>query len=340
MGPRGHRTPERDRRRCDYPRIRPSSRSCGSRCPPGHASGSRIDGAGPDRARRRRLPRGGATRRAGRTRAARGEVRMLGDRRGARWPSVPSRRWSEESSPRSSSSCWPRSPRRPPPRTASRSPAAASPRRRTRAARASPTQVRMKATRARALPALPRRTGRSSTAQDDGALARARRARARPRTSRSRTRAATPSRSSPQSTGAAVATVALRARRGLRRVPGGATCRRPATPSKGATEFGRVGGHRRGPHALDGLPVLRRQLPLRRPWHPYGITAALPDCADNEGPQGTARAAAEHPQLRQPRAAAQHRRTTRRCPTSPRTTSPTRACTTAGSSACTRPACG
>ena len=25
-----------------------------------------------------------------------------------------------------------------------------------------------------------------------------------------------------------------------------------------------------------------------RPWHPYGITAALPDCADKEGPEGTA----------------------------------------------------
>ena len=60
------------------------------------------------------------------------------------------------------------------------------------------------------------------------------------------------------------------------------------TPTKGATEFGRVGG------AIDGhmhwmtYEYFGGRFHCGKPWDAFGITKALPDCAEIEGPGGTA----------------------------------------------------
>lgn len=60
------------------------------------------------------------------------------------------------------------------------------------------------------------------------------------------------------------------------------------TPTKGATEFGRVGG------AIDGhmhwmtFEYFGGRFHCGKPWDAFGITRALPDCAGIEGPRGTA----------------------------------------------------
>ena len=43
-----------------------------------------------------------------------------------------------------------------------------------------------------------------------------------------------------------------------------------------------------------------------RPWSPYGITYALPDCSDHRGPAGQRGADPEHAELRRARRAARH----------------------------------
>jgi microsomal dipeptidase-like Zn-dependent dipeptidase len=59
------------------------------------------------------------------------------------------------------------------------------------------------------------------------------------------------------------------------------------TPSKGSTSFGRVGGLVEGHMHWMTFEFLGGQFHCGRPWHPYGIRYALPDCSSIEGPQGT-----------------------------------------------------
>jgi hypothetical protein len=59
-------------------------------------------------------------------------------------------------------------------------------------------------------------------------------------------------------------------------------------PSKGATSFGRVGGFVEGHMHWMTFEFLGGNFHCGRPWHPYGIRYALPDCSSIEGPQGTA----------------------------------------------------
>ena len=82
-----------------------------------------------------------------------------------------------------------------------------------------------------------------------------------------------------------VATVRFTAAEGCAEFPE-ADLQATGTPAKGATEYGARRRHRRGPHALDGLPVLRRQLPLRPPWHAYGIAVRAAGLRGQEGPAG------------------------------------------------------
>jgi hypothetical protein len=60
------------------------------------------------------------------------------------------------------------------------------------------------------------------------------------------------------------------------------------TPSRGATPFGRVGGLVDGHMHWMTFEYLGGRFHCGRPWHPYGIAAALPDCASIEGPAGSA----------------------------------------------------
>ena len=144
----------------------------------------------------------------------------------------------------------------------------------------------------------------------------------------------------PQSTSSDERPSRFAPRRGLRRVPRGRPQRRPARPRRAPTEYGRVGGLVEGHMHWMTYEYFGGSFHCGRPWHPYGIPYALPDCADDRGPAGHRRAAAEHAQLRQPRAAARHERLPEADRVSRRTTSPTRARTGAGSSARAWPACG
>ena len=60
------------------------------------------------------------------------------------------------------------------------------------------------------------------------------------------------------------------------------------TPAKGATSYGRGARLRRGPHALDDLRVLRRQLPLRPAVASVRDPVRAARLRSIEGPQGTA----------------------------------------------------
>ena len=60
------------------------------------------------------------------------------------------------------------------------------------------------------------------------------------------------------------------------------------TPSRGATPFGRVGGLVDGHMHWMTFEYFGGRFHCGRPWHPYGIAAALPDCASIEGPAGSA----------------------------------------------------
>ena len=80
------------------------------------------------------------------------------------------------------------------------------------------------------------------------------------------------------------------------------------TPSKGATEFGRVGG------AIDGhmhwmtYEYFGGRFHCGKPWDAFGITFALPDCAAIEGPGGTAAVFQNFLNYGNPAAAARHAR--------------------------------
>ena len=60
------------------------------------------------------------------------------------------------------------------------------------------------------------------------------------------------------------------------------------TPAKGATSYGAVRGFMEGHMHWTTFNYLGGNFFCGRPWHPYGIPYALPDCSSIEGPQGTA----------------------------------------------------
>jgi hypothetical protein len=60
------------------------------------------------------------------------------------------------------------------------------------------------------------------------------------------------------------------------------------TPAKGDTSFGQVGGLVEGHMHWMTFEYIGGKFHCGRPWHPYGIQYALPDCSSVEGPQGTA----------------------------------------------------
>jgi hypothetical protein len=60
------------------------------------------------------------------------------------------------------------------------------------------------------------------------------------------------------------------------------------TPPRGDVPYGRVGGIVEGHMHWMTFEYLGGNFHCGRPWHPYGIPYALPDCASIEGPQGLA----------------------------------------------------
>jgi hypothetical protein len=60
------------------------------------------------------------------------------------------------------------------------------------------------------------------------------------------------------------------------------------TPARGDVPYGRVGGIVEGHMHWMTFEYLGGNFHCGRPWHPYGIPYALPDCASIEGPQGLA----------------------------------------------------
>lgn len=91
----------------------------------------------------------------------------------------------------------------------------------------------------------------------------------------------------PQSTKAAVATVRFAPAQGCAEFPE-ADLNSTGTETRGETEYGRVRGVLEGHMHWMAYDYFGGHFRCGRPWHEYGITAALPDCSDNEGPQGTA----------------------------------------------------
>ena len=59
-------------------------------------------------------------------------------------------------------------------------------------------------------------------------------------------------------------------------------------PARGNTSFGRVGGLVEGHMHWMTFEYIGGNFHCGRPWHPYGIEYALPDCESVEGPQGSA----------------------------------------------------
>src|SRR5256885_2801717 len=60
------------------------------------------------------------------------------------------------------------------------------------------------------------------------------------------------------------------------------------TPRPGATPYGRVGGLVEGHMHWMTYEYLGGKFHCGKPWDPYGIPYALPDCSSIEGPEGTA----------------------------------------------------
>jgi hypothetical protein len=60
------------------------------------------------------------------------------------------------------------------------------------------------------------------------------------------------------------------------------------TPRRGEVPYGRVGGIVEGHMHWMTFEYLGGNFHCGRPWHPYGIKSALPDCSSVEGPQGAA----------------------------------------------------
>jgi hypothetical protein len=59
-------------------------------------------------------------------------------------------------------------------------------------------------------------------------------------------------------------------------------------PARSGLRYGRVGGLVEGHMHWMTYEYLGGRFHCGRPWHPYGIPSALPDCSSIEGPQGTA----------------------------------------------------
>src|SRR4051812_13970754 len=59
-------------------------------------------------------------------------------------------------------------------------------------------------------------------------------------------------------------------------------------PAKGPTSFGKVAGLVEGHMHWMTYEYLGGKFHCGRPWHPYGIPYALPDCSSVEGPEGSA----------------------------------------------------
>ena len=59
-------------------------------------------------------------------------------------------------------------------------------------------------------------------------------------------------------------------------------------PSRGSSPYGRVGGLLEGHMHWMTFEYFGGDFHCGRPWHPYGIPYALPDCSSIEGPQGSA----------------------------------------------------
>jgi microsomal dipeptidase-like Zn-dependent dipeptidase len=59
-------------------------------------------------------------------------------------------------------------------------------------------------------------------------------------------------------------------------------------PARGKTSYGTVGGLVEGHMHWMTFEYLGGDFHCGRPWHPYGIRYALPDCSSIEGPQGSA----------------------------------------------------
>jgi microsomal dipeptidase-like Zn-dependent dipeptidase len=59
-------------------------------------------------------------------------------------------------------------------------------------------------------------------------------------------------------------------------------------PAKGKTSYGAVGGLLEGHMHWMTFEYFGGEFHCGRPWHPYGIPYALPDCSEIEGPRGTA----------------------------------------------------
>ncbi|HEX8741813.1 MAG TPA: hypothetical protein VF712_01650 [Thermoleophilaceae bacterium] len=59
------------------------------------------------------------------------------------------------------------------------------------------------------------------------------------------------------------------------------------TPAKGDTPFGAVSGLLEGHMHWMTFEYFGGEFHCGRPWHPYGIPYALPDCSEVEGPQGS-----------------------------------------------------
>ena len=76
-------------------------------------------------------------------------------------------------------------------------------------------------------------------------------------------------------------------RRGLCGLPRG-RAQRDRHARKGAVPYGRVGGFVEGHMHWMTFEYFGGNFHCGRPWHPYGIAYALPDCSSIEGPQGVA----------------------------------------------------
>ena len=90
----------------------------------------------------------------------------------------------------------------------------------------------------------------------------------------------------PQSTKQVIATVSFAPADGCAEFPE-AGLQAEGTPSKGATEYGRVGGIVEGHNHWMAWGSFGGRFRCGQPWHQYGITRALPDCEERYGPQGS-----------------------------------------------------
>ena len=89
----------------------------------------------------------------------------------------------------------------------------------------------------------------------------------------------------PASTNKPVATVRFTAAEGCAEFPE-ADLQATGAPAKAATEFGAVGGIVEGHMHWMAFQNFGGNFNCGSPWHAYGIQYALPDCAEQEGPQG------------------------------------------------------